>query len=29
MDNWITSRDLAMAVAIIVVGGSLLLWYLR
>lgn len=28
-DAWITSRDLALAVALIVIGGGLLLWYLR
>jgi len=29
MDDWITSRDLALAVALIVIGGGLLLWYLK
>lgn len=28
-DAWITSRDLALAVALIVIGGGLLLWYLK
>jgi len=28
-DSWITSRDLALAVALIVIGGGLLLWYLK
>jgi len=28
-DDWITSRDLALAVALIVIGGGLLLWYLK